>query len=143
VLSLTSGFPRRLTSRVVEHVAAPGLALCGVVTRIAHPRNNSRPPLVGGPDSVQGRSCLLRYYWHVAAPNLFRPEVRVARHESRGRSQGLGLRVQVLSALVFKTCGEPRPPSLGVWVLIVGVGLHTNLVALLGTPSYWARTGHH
>ena len=26
---LTSGFPQRLTSRVVEQVAAPGLALCG------------------------------------------------------------------------------------------------------------------
>jgi hypothetical protein len=48
-----SGFSQWLTSCVVEHVAAPGLALQGVVTGTALPRDSSGPPLAGGLDDVR------------------------------------------------------------------------------------------
>jgi hypothetical protein len=80
---------------------------------------------------------------HVAASDPLRPEVRVAHHEGRGRSQGLGPWAQVPRALIFKAHGEPRPPPLGFRALIIGAGLLSSLVALPGRPNHWARMDHH
>jgi hypothetical protein len=81
----------------------------GVVTGTALPCDSSGPPLArvrvvlgGGPVSSG-----------LAAPDPLRPEVRVGRHEGRGRSRGSGPQAQVPRALVFKTRGKPGPPPLG------------------------------
>jgi hypothetical protein len=63
----------------------------GGVTGTALPHDSSEPPLAGDPDGAQG--------------GPLRQEVQMAHQESRGRSRGSGPPAQVLSALVFKTCG--------------------------------------
>jgi hypothetical protein len=39
--------------------------------------------------------------------------------------------------------GNPDPLRWGSRALIIGAGLHTRLVALLGRPNHWAKIDHH
>jgi hypothetical protein len=69
---------------------------------------------------------------HVAASDLLKLEVWVARHEDQGYPQGSSPQTQVPRALVLKSRGELGPPPLGVQSTGYRCWPQVEPVALLG-----------
>jgi hypothetical protein len=58
-------------------------------------------------------------------------------------SEGLALGRRCRELSSSRHVASPDPVRWGSRVLITGVGLHPSLVALLGSPTRWARADHH